>query len=85
MKASITDELKKAGGPLRAKYFYVTLSERRDNLLCRQAYKKALLELESANKILVLDKDEKPTTAATRRKYKGEPTLSEECLIKLVG
>lgn len=84
VKTSILDELKGARGPLRAKYFYITLSERRDNVLCRPAYKKALLELESANKIIVLDKDGNATTATTRRKYKGEPTLSEECLVRLV-
>lgn len=85
VKASILAELKGARGPLLAKYFYETVSERRDNQLCRQAYKKALLELEAAKKVLVIDKNGKPTTAQTRRKYKGEPTLSAECSIQLTA
>jgi len=83
VKASVLAELKAVGGALRAKYFYDTLSERRDSVLCRPAYKRALLELEAEKKIVVLDKAGKPTTAATRRIIKGAPTLGEDCLVKL--
>jgi three-Cys-motif partner protein len=62
---------------LLASYFYKTLSEQPGNKLSEPAYRKALLELEAAGKIVVRDKDGKTTTAATRRKRNGLPTLSE--------
>lgn len=83
VKASILAELKSARGPLLARYFYETLSERRDSVLCRSAYKKALLELEASKKIVVLDKLGTATTAQTRRPYRGQPTLSADCKVAL--
>lgn len=84
VKASVLQELKAShGGRLQAKYFYTTLSEQPDNALCRAAYRKALFELEAEGKIVVLDKNGAVTSALTRRKFKGKPTLSEECVIAL--
>lgn len=82
VKASILDEVRKTG-KVQVNFFYVTLSEQPDNRLCQPAYRKALLELEAAGKIRVLDMNGSPTAANTRKKWKGEPTLGEKYFIVL--
>lgn len=82
VKASILDEIGKKG-QVQTKFFYETLSQQPDNRLCQPAYRKALLELEATGKIRVLDVNGNPTTANTRMKRKGEPTLSEKYLVVL--
>ncbi len=68
---------------LRASHFYKTVSEQRGNKFSEPAYRQALLELEAAGKIVVSDKTGKATTAESRRKWKGHPTLSETHTIAL--
>lgn len=82
VKESILDEIRKQR-KLQAKFFYETLSAQRDNRLCQPAYRKALLELEAAGKIRVLNANGNPTTAKTRPKRNGEPTLGEKHFIVL--
>src|SRR5262249_2441891 len=69
VKASIIKEVQASRGRLQAKYFYETLSEQRESVLCRPAYKKALLELEAEGKVVVFNKKGESTTAKTRKKH----------------
>jgi len=81
VKASILRDLQAAAGPLATNYFYDTLSSQRGNQLCRPAYRKALLELEAAGRVII-KKGDNITTAATRPK-RGGPTLGDNYSIHL--
>lgn len=81
VKQGVLDLLK--NGPLMVGYFYDTLSEQRGNRLCRHAYKEALLELEDAGKIAIIDKKGQLTSKATRIVRKGVPTLGETHTVHL--
>jgi three-Cys-motif partner protein len=69
--------------PKRASYFYKDLPEQPDNLFCEPAYREALLELEKEGKIIVLNEEGATTSAKTRRKRQGQPTLSDKHKIQL--
>ena len=75
--------LKELAAPRKADYFYHDLTSRSDNLFCEPAYREALLELEQEGSIIVLDSKGKPTTASTRRRYNGKPTLSDKHTITI--
>ena len=75
LKESILATLTK--GQRDVDYFYTALSENRGNRLCAPAYKQALLELESEERILVRNRFGVPTTANTRMKRLGAPTLGK--------
>lgn len=79
-KQSILQELTT---PRKAAYFYHDLPSRPDNLFCEPAYREALLELEQEGSILVLDSKGNSTTASTRRRYNGKPTLSDKHTITI--
>jgi len=83
VRNGILAELSVNGGRLSARYFYETLSCRKQNVLCRQAYKAALLELERQGLVVVFGKDGQATTASGRKKHKGQPTLGEDCIIRI--
>lgn len=68
----------------QARYFYEDLPEKPDNYFCEPAYREALLELEKEGRVRVIDKNGKDTTALTRRKYQGNPTLSKTHTIQHV-
>ncbi len=56
-----------------------------ENMLCETAYKRALLELEAADKIEVLSKDMKNVvTAAQRPRRNQKPTLGNDYFVRLV-
>lgn len=78
LKSSILAELTV---PRNAGFFYHELPSRPDNLFCEPAYREALLELEEAGEVIVIDANGKATTAATRRKRNGKPTLSDKYTI----
>ncbi|MBK6688477.1 MAG: three-Cys-motif partner protein TcmP [Deltaproteobacteria bacterium] len=54
IEASVLAELKEGVKPVS--YFYTTLAQLPDNRLCERAYRTALLALEAAGKLQVLDK-----------------------------
>ncbi|HEX5243546.1 MAG TPA: three-Cys-motif partner protein TcmP [Tepidisphaeraceae bacterium] len=81
-KREILDALRT--GPLRVSVFYERWSERPDDTLCESAYREALLELESAGNIEVLNKDCKNVISAlARKKWRGKPTLAEDYYVRL--
>jgi len=79
-KVSILSDLAK---PRLASYFYEILPGQAENLFCEPAYRQALLELENEGKIVVLNSTGTATSAATRKKNRGEPTLSKTHTIQL--
>jgi three-Cys-motif partner protein len=82
IKDRILGALKKR--PLPASTFYKDWVRRPDDVQCESSYRKLLLELENEGKIEILTKDGKTvTTATTRPRPKGKPTLSKERLVRL--
>jgi three-Cys-motif partner protein len=70
--------------PLPASTFYQDWVRRPDDVQCESSYRKLLLELEKQGRIEILSKDGKSvTTAATRPRSKGKPTLSKERVVRL--
>jgi len=69
--------------PRLASYFYEILPGEAENLFCEPAYREALMELEKEGKVIVLNSSGTATSAATRRKYRGDPTLSKTHMIQL--
>jgi hypothetical protein len=64
--------------------FYNDWVYRPEDLLCQPAYKQALLELETAGRIEVVDKDgQSPKPVASRKKHQGKPTLGEGYYVRI--
>jgi len=86
VRADIKQEILEALGVgiLRVSVFYEEWTMRPDNLQCEASYRQALLELEAACKIEVLDKDGKNVRGAeSRPKKKGNPTLAKDYFVRL--
>jgi hypothetical protein len=69
--------------PLKVAVFCKDWVARPENTFCETAYKKALLELEAAQKIEVLSKDcKKVVPAMERPRRKGKPTLANDYYVR---
>jgi three-Cys-motif partner protein len=82
VRDTILDEL--ASGSRTVGQLCDDLACRPEDMVAATAYKEALKELESENKIVVLDKaGKKPCPANERRKRKGKVTLADDYFVSL--
>jgi three-Cys-motif partner protein len=82
IKAEILGALK--AKPLRVSVFYDEWTMRPADMQCEAAYRQALLELESDDKIQVLSKDGKNVVGVRARpKRKNKPTLAKDYYARL--
>ncbi len=76
VKAHVLEVLQ--GGPKRVSHFYETLTVLPGNKLCEKAYRRALLELEKENEVVVLAKDGSGTLVTKRK----PDTLAAEYFVR---
>lgn len=69
--------------PRLVSYFYEDLPSQAENLFCEPAYRAALLELEKEGRIKVLSPGGAVTSASTRTRRHGEPTLGKTHTVQL--
>lgn len=81
---SILEELRK-NGLVPVNRFFKDWVIDHSNLVSESAYKKALLNLEALERIVVFDKDGKTPKPARNRMRKGSPTLGEGYFVRLVA
>lgn len=83
LKEDVLEELSK--GQVKVGEYIRNQVCRPDNIFSERVYKKTLIELESASKIYIFDKENvKVIPQNERRKIKGKPTLGDAYWLRLV-
>ena len=72
-----------ATGSRQVSFFYTELTQQTQNTLSASAYKQAILALEEAGTVEVLDRTGTTLKARIKRMRKGQPTLGEDLVIRL--